>query len=124
MVVFRLIILLTLGLLFSPSQIFACGSKHYSAQQSFHSAISCQGDCCMGRTACSDNHKRDKQCSGKCGHSSCHCPSISGIGFALLPIEVYSLMFTDYISETLKFGYIETFFNSAVDSLRLPPKIG
>lgn len=114
---------MTLGLLMSPSLSFACGKKSGSHHKEA-SAKTCTKECCKEKkqsSPCGENHK---DCDGKCGHSSCNCPSFSGSGFAIVPFTEYKRGFVECISENVQFGYTKTFIKTAIDSLRLPPKIG
>lgn len=121
---FHIIVLMTLGLLMSPALSFACGKKGDSHHKEA-SAKTCKQECCKERkqsSPCGENHK---DCDGKCGHSSCNCPSsFSGSGFALVEIIDYKNEFIEIAPKNVQFGYTETFIKTAIDSLRLPPKIG
>lgn len=120
---FHFILLMTLGLLMSPDIAFACGQKD-GGHHKEASAKSCGKECCEKEeketAPCGKGHK---DCDGKCGHSSCNCPSSAGFAFAIFPAEEYKHEFIEYSYENVLFGYTETFFKSAIDSLRLPPKI-
>lgn len=119
---FHISLLLLIGFLISPEVSFACDNPNNENYRGT-SAKACNERCCKQKkqtSRCGQNHE---DCNGKCGHSSCHCPPFPGIGFALVPIDMFNLMFTDSIHETLQFGYTETAFKSAINSLRLPPKI-
>jgi hypothetical protein len=114
---------MTLGFLLSPSLSFACGNKD-KVHHKETSAKACTKECCKEKkqsSPCGENHK---DCDGKCGHSSCNCPSSAGIAFALVPILEYGQQPLEFTFENVEYGYTETFFTSAIDSLRLPPKIG
>ncbi|MCW4469804.1 hypothetical protein OGH69_12560 [Flavobacterium sp. MFBS3-15] len=120
---FHFILLMTLGLLLSPSLSFACGKKA-DGHHKETSAKSCKKECCKEKkqsSPCGENHK---DCDGKCGHSSCNCPSFSAYAFATIPMIDYKPRFIENAGENVPFGYTEAFFQSAIDSLRLPPKIG
>jgi len=114
---------MTLGLLMSPALSFACGKKGDSHHKET-SAKSCKKECCKEKKESSPCGKSHKDCDGKCGHSSCNCASFSAGGFAIVPFTEYKHELMEYISENVQFGYTETFIKSAIDSLRLPPKIG
>lgn len=113
---------MTLGLLMSPDVAFACGQKD-SGHQKEASEKSCGKECCEKDKQTAPCGKGHKDCDGKCGHSSCNCPSSAGFVFAIFSTEEYKHEFIEYSYENVLFGYTETFFKSAIDSLRLPPKI-
>jgi len=120
---FHFILLMTLGLLMSPGIAFACGQKD-GGHHKEATAKSCGKECCEKEdketTPCDKGHE---DCDGKCGHSSCNCPTSAGFAFAIVPTEEYKHEYIGYTYENVLFGYTETFFKSAIDSLRLPPKI-
>jgi hypothetical protein len=101
----------------------ACGQKD-ACHHKEASKESCGKKCCKEEdkdtSPCGKGHK---DCDGKCGHSSCNCPSAASAGFAIIPTEEYKYEFLGFSYENVLFGYTETFFKSAIDSLRLPPKI-
>jgi len=119
---FHFIILMTLGLLMSPSIAFACGQKDIGHHKKT-SEKSCGKECCKEAKETAPCGKGHKDCDGKCGHSSCNCPSSASVALAIIPSEHYKYEFIEYTYENVLFGYTETFFKSAIDSLRLPPKI-
>lgn len=118
---FHFILLMTLGLLMSPGIAFACGQKDGHHKET--SEKSCGRECCEEDKETEPCSKGHKECDGKCGHSSCNCPAAAGFAFAIIPTEEYRQEFIGYTYKNVVFGYTETFFKSAIDSLRLPPKI-
>jgi len=111
-----------LGLLLSPTLSFACGKKG-ADQHKETSAKDCSKDCCKEKKHSLPCGENDKDCDGKCGQASCHCPSFSGNAFMLAPAIQYKHESIEYPDEKPTFVYTETFFKSVIDSLRLPPKI-
>lgn len=114
------------GFLLMPSGAFACGNN--SEKHSCKKEISlkkdkkdcCDKDCCDS----DNNHSKNKNhnCGGKCGHSSCTCPSASILFYSAFEIN-FKNNILDFSSEKQKFSNSETFISSGFYSLWLIPKI-
>lgn len=114
---------MTLGLLMAPSLSFACGKGGDTMHHKETSAKSCSKICCeKGKKSASCGHEQE-DCDGKCGHASCNCVSFSSYNVAVFHTVEYDTVFMMHSFEKTVFGYADTFFKSAINSLRLPPKI-
>lgn len=118
---FRIILIVMLGLFLTPTMTFACEKivvKHSCTKETSKTE---KDDCCSKM-----NHSGNKNhdgCGGKCGHSMCGCASVCNGGISFLnELEFKSNSFNLYL-EKQKFYNSETFISSGFHSLWLIPKI-
>ncbi len=116
-------ILLIIGLLTIPMLSYACKTatkkveKSCCSKEEFEKTSKLEKDCCKKSSS-----KQEKNCNGKCKHSSCHCYS-SSLSF-ILPL------FTEVKSENPTFDNKEqkihhnnNHISSGFYFIWLPPKI-
>lgn len=138
---FSIVVVIMLGFFLMPSVSYACG-KHHDKKGQTHFAIkfpqstisastninsccgtetsqSCKKGCCDKKNSQNGNH--DDGCSGKCGHSSCHCPTVN-FGFTL---PFFSEPKQRFIVAFKKQFFTDTdpYISSGFYSIWLPPKI-
>lgn len=75
-------------------------------------------DCCKKQD--SPNKEKEDDCSGKCGHSSCHCATLS-LGFLSSSSELKHQLLV--VSQTQFFLYSNPCISSGFHSIWQPPKI-
>ncbi len=132
---FRLLIMLTLGFLATPTQTYACGSNSEKVEKSCEESPCCKKvktnktekkDCCKKHTSNkshSDKHQNHDSCGGKCGHSSCHCPTFNFVFTLPFIAEITNNNFA-ISSKKQKFYHNETYLSSGFLSIWTPPNIG
>ena len=111
-----------LGLFLMPTVTYACGTtKALKTEQSCskkQKSSSENMDCCKK----GHGEKNEKDCKGKCGNDSCHCPTGNCYTFTM----PFFIQFSQrkMIESKSKFCYQETYYSSKFLSIWLPPKIG
>lgn len=117
------VILLCLGLFLIPSISYACAKKSTKTEQAScskeQSEKSHHKDGCKTKSC---KNCDDKDCSGKCKHSSCGCSTSSSS--LSLPIP-FDLKGTNHFAEIKKqkFGFKQAYYSSGYSSIWQPPKI-
>lgn len=110
-----------LGFFLTPMLTFACGKSHTKTEKSCCDKKTSQTDkkdCCKNKS--SHNEKDNDDCGGKCGNSSCHCPTIS-FGFVpTLSEHKYNVL---VVSKRQFFLYTNTYLSSGFHFIWQPPKI-
>ncbi len=110
------------GFFLTPTLTYACGKSHPKTEKSCcdkKTSLTDKKDCCKNKS--SYNQKDNDDCEGKCGHSSCHCPSVC-FGFIPSTSEFkYDLL---VVAQNQFFLYSDPYISSAFHSIWQPPKIG
>lgn len=120
---YHIILLLFLGVIFTPLNAFACGKdavKHSCKME--HSSKKSKKECCC----CGKKSDKDKSSNGSCSHSKCGCSSTCQTSVTLPEF------FTNYTSENSDFSFVEKikFFytylpvSNGFQTIWLIPKIG
>ena len=110
--------ILLVGLLFTPTNTFSCGTKSVAIQKS----------CCKNnksdKKCCSENKSgnKEKGCKGKCGHSGCSTTSAQSSMTFSTTLE-FELKTIDLYSKKSSFLYTNNNLSSGFVSLWLIPKI-
>ncbi|HRB86127.1 MAG TPA: hypothetical protein PLE27_05870 [Bacteroidia bacterium] len=117
-----ILLIATLGFFLTPTLSYACGKSHTKTEKSCCDKKSSQTekkDCCKNH---SDNEKDNDGCGGKCGHSSCHCPTVCfGCTLPFTSEPKYNVL---VVSKKQFFPYSDPYISSGFHSIWLPPKIG
>ena len=79
-----------------------------------------KSSCCD--EGCSSEKEKKHECTGNCGHGSCHCNSIAPMHAILLPSKPKHLLFTS-VDKKAASVYKDSFLSSGYLSIWLPPKI-
>lgn len=121
---YHIILLLFLGVIFTPLNAFACGKdavKHsckteYASKKKMKSDHSC----------CKKNDNKDKGCNGCCGHSKCGCSSTCQTSVTLPEFFTNDTLKTSDFSfiEKIKFFYTYLPVSDGFNTIWLIPKIG
>ena len=122
---YHIILLLLLGLLFTPVNVMACGmdkSKHTCEKE--NTTNNTDKKCCCVNDNLKENE--NKGCDGNCKNSKCGCSSTyppSSISF--LPEIIFKTDFICYsLIEKVKFSYTTPSISDGFYSIWLIPKIG
>src|SRR5690606_23860396 len=78
-----ILLIALLGFFLTPTLTYAYSKSHTQTEKSCCDKKTSQtdkNDCCKNKS--SHNQKDNDDCGGKCGHSSCHCPTVS---FSFIP---------------------------------------
>ena len=113
-----ILLFVTFGFLMSPTIAFACGSSKQSCKKETSSPAK-KNSCCSSNQDSDDEGK----CGGKCGKSSCNCPSMVTSSILVMPIVNSLYINYQIILEKKEFHYSEIYIPSAYNKLWLPPKI-
>ncbi len=117
---FSLIFIFLLGSFLIPTITYACGKKSVAkCCEVSTSEKSEKKECCKKKSEQSDN-----SCDGKCGKSSCACPTVISSTLLSFDVAIETLQLNKILLEKNSFHYVEIYISSAFDKLRLPPKIG
>lgn len=111
-----------MGITLIPAVSIACSSKsHKSCCQKPLAKESIQKDCCKkNKNAKKTSHD---DCNGKCGDSSCQCPSSNSNTTIPNLFQINGIHFK-FSGEELNFSTVEAYLTSGFISIWLPPKIG
>ncbi len=119
-----LLIILTLGIILTPSHTYACGTKSAKTEKSCCKKQKTEKTekkkCCSKDTP--NNEKDQNGCDGKCGHSSCSCPT----NCFSLAIPFFVELNTNnfgFDTQKQKFYDLETYLSSGFLSIWTPPNI-
>lgn len=118
---FYIVFLLLFGLLFLPTDSYACGSKSEKSCCSKEvTAKSSKKACCS-----SDQESKDSnECDGTCGHSGCTTTtSSSQSNFILFSDTSSEHTIFDFSKEKSKSYYVETLMSFGFSFIWQPPKI-
>lgn len=116
-----ILLIALLGFFLTPTLTYACSKSHTQTEKSCCDKKTSQtdkNDCCKNKS--SHNQKDNDGCEGKCGHSSCHCPTIT-LTIAL-PF-VSEMKHHIIVLEKLTIGYTQSYISSGFHSIWQPPKI-
>jgi hypothetical protein len=120
-----LLIILTIGFFATPTLTYACGTKTTQTEKSCckkaENEKDNKKDCCKESNSKSD--KNNKGCDGKCGHSSCSCPS-SNCAFVLSFWTTPRTKTYFVESKKIKNHYNENYLSDGFISIWKPPNIG
>ena len=114
-------LIVVLGFFLTPTLTYACGKSHTQTEKSCCDKKTSQtdkNDCCKNKN--SHNQKDNDDCGGKCGHSSCHCPTVSFSFIPSTPELKYNLL---VVAQKQFFLYSDPYISSGYHSIWQPPKI-
>ena len=117
-----ILLIALLGFFLTPTLTYACSKSHTQTEKSCCDKKTSQTDknnCCKNKS--SHNQKDNDGCGGKCGHSSCHCPTVSFSFIPSTPELKYNLL---VVAQKQFFFYSDPYFSSGYHSIWQPPKIG
>jgi hypothetical protein len=115
-----ILLIALLSFFLTPTLTYACGKSAKKTEKSCcdkTTSTTDKKDCCKTH---SENDNNNDGCEGKCGHSSCHCPTIT-LTIAL-PF-VSEMKHHIIVFEKLTIGYTQSYISSGFHSIWQPPKI-
>lgn len=116
-----ILLIALLGFFLTPTLTYACGKSHTKTEKSCCDKKTSQTDkkdCCKNKS--SHNQKDNDNCGGKCGNSSCHCPTAP---LAIVLPFVTEMKYYNIFLEKVTIAYTEIYISSGFHSIWLPPKI-
>jgi hypothetical protein len=115
-----MVLLLVLGLVFTPATAFAC--KHHEAPKYAEATKdNTVHSCC--KSAANHSHSYNKHKESNCGGCCCQCVSAGFYKFLSLVLAEASNFFVIQTGLKPLFGYAESLIAATPQALRLPPKI-
>jgi hypothetical protein len=128
---FRLFIILTLGIFLTPTQSYACGTHSAKAEKSCEESPCCKKeksnktekkDCCKKSKSQTKQSEKKKDCEGKCGENSCHCPTFN-FAFTLPFVAELTNNNFEIFGKKQKFYDKKAHLSSGFVSIWTPPNI-